>query len=197
VLADRFQGARLNSPNDVVVKSDESVWFTDPDYGILSDYTGGRAEREIPTCNVYRIDGATNALTAVATDIKKPNGLAFSPNERTLYVADSGVSHDPNGPHHIVVYDVDGASLKNPRVFADIEGGAPDGFRIDEDGNLWVCTVYAGVAVYAPDGERIGRIEIPDAVNLAFGGEQLNRLFVTAGQKLYSLFTNTRGLSTV
>jgi len=199
VLADRFEGAALNSPNDVVVKSDGSVWFTDPDYGIRNDYTGFRAQREQAFCNVYRLDEETGALTVASRELSRPNGLAFSPDEKTLYVADSGISHDPVGAHHIVAFDVYEGRLTNRRVFADIEGGGvPDGFRVDVDGNLWICTVYAGIVVYASDGECIGRIDIPGpAANLCFGGVGLGRLFITCGPTLYSLYTGTRGLNTV
>ena len=199
VLADNFEGKLLNSPNDIVVKSDGSVWFTDPDYGILSDYTGYRADSEIGACYVFRIDGRTGKLAVAATGMAKPNGLAFSRDERILYVADSGKTHDPDGPHHVVAFNVgaDG-TLSERRNFAEIEVGFPDGFRVDFEGNLWVCTVEAGISVFAPDGELIGRVELPDpAANLTFGGPQLNRIFITAGQKLYSLFTGSRGISTV
>ncbi|TCK39361.1 gluconolactonase [Paraburkholderia sp. BL8N3] len=199
VLAERFEGKRLNSPNDVVVKSDGTVWFSDPDYGILSDYTGTRADSEIGACNVFRYDPADGSLGVACEGLAKPNGLAFSPDERTLYVADSGRTHDPDGPHQIVAFDVaaDGRT-GHRRPFAQIPTGVPDGFRVDVDGNIWTSTVDDGVLCFAPDGALIGRIHVPEPVaNLTFGGPKLNRLFIAAGQKLYSIFTGTRGLPLV
>jgi gluconolactonase len=194
VLVDRFEGKRLNSPNDLVVKSDDSIWFTDPDYGILTDYTGDKAESEIGSCNVFRFDPTSGELRVAASDLVKPNGLAFSPDEKILYIADSGASHDPKGPHQIVAYDVgDGGSLRNHRVFAVIEPGIPDGFRVDVDGNVWTSAAD-GVHCVAPDGELIGKVLIPETVaNLTFGGPKRNRLFITAGGTLYSLFVGQRG----
>lgn len=199
VLADKFEGKRLNSPNDIVASSDGSVWFTDPDYGILSDYTGFRAESEIGANNVYRVAAATNEISLAASGLEKPNGLAFSPDERILYVADSGRTHKQDGAHHVMAFDVGAhGALSNKRAFAEIEVGVPDGMRVDFEGNVWVATVEAGISVFAPDGELIGRIELPDPVaNLTFGGPQMNRLFITAGTKLYSLFTGSRGISMV
>lgn len=198
IVADAFNGAKLNSPNDVVVGSDGSIWFTDPDYGIRNDYTGFRATREQAACNVFRVDGMTGEIRSATSEMSRPNGLAFSPDEKTLYVADSGISHNPQGPHHIVAFDVIENSLANRRIFAEIEGGVPDGFRVDVDGNLWICSVYNGIQVFASDGELIGQVNVPgSASNLCFGGDALNRLFITCGPKLYSLYTGTRGLSTV
>lgn len=194
VIAERYRGKRFNSPNDVVVMSDDSIWFTDPDYGILSDYTGDKAESEIGACNVFRFEPRTGEIGVVAGDMAKPNGLAFSPDEKILYVADSGASHDPDGPHHIVAYDVcaDG-SLSKRRIFADIGPGIPDGMRVDVDGNIWTSAAD-GVHCIAPDGELIGKILVPETVaNLTFGGPKRNRLFITAGGSLYSLFVGQRG----
>lgn len=196
VLADQFEGKRLNSPNDVVVKSDDTIWFTDPDYGILSDYTGDRAPSEIGVNHVFRFDPKTGALeaTAAATAMRKPNGLAFSPDERILYVADTSVSHDQNGFHHIMAFDVrDGRHLENPRVFATISPGVADGFRVDEDGNVWT-TAQDGVHCIASDGELLGKIHFPEVTtNLVFGGAKRNRLFVTCATSLYAVYVGQRG----
>jgi gluconolactonase len=200
VIADRYQGRRLNSPNDVVVKSDGSIWFTDPDYGILSDYTGDRAESEIGACNVYRWDPATNELSLACEGLSKPNGLAFSADESALYVADSGRTHDPQGEHAIYRFEIDSAGKAGKRsVFFSVDRGVPDGLRVDVDGNVWTSSVSdEGVMCIAPDGELIGRIHVPEPVsNLCFGGPKLNRLFITAGPKLFSIFTGTRGVPTL
>ncbi|MEX3958556.1 SMP-30/gluconolactonase/LRE family protein [Trinickia sp. EG282A] len=197
VLASAYDGKRLNSPNDVIVKSDGSVWFTDPDYGILSDYEGGRAESEIGRCNVYCVQpkSGTGEAVLVADDFVKPNGLAFSPDESRLYIADSGASHFENGPHHIRVFDVVDGKLRNGRVFAEIQEGIPDGMRIDEQGNVWTSALD-GVHCYSPAGELLGKILIPDVVaNLTFGGRLRNRLFITANSSLYSLCVAVRGVA--
>jgi gluconolactonase len=195
VLADRFEGKRLNSPNDVVVSSDGAVWFTDPPYGILSDYEGYKATSEIGACNVYRFDPEDRSLAVVASDFDKPNGLAFSPDETRLYIADSGRSHGPDKPHHIRCFDVDGQGrLSNGRVFADIDPGIPDGFRVDVGGNLWV-SAGDGVHCFAPDGALLGKLLIPETVaNVCFGGPQCNRLFIAADSSLYAVYLNTTGL---
>ncbi len=197
VLADRFDGKRLNSPNDVVVKSDGSIWFSDPVFGIAGDYEGYRAEPELPQ-NVYRVDGQTGALTVVAEDVRGPNGLAFSPDETILYLVESRAT--PN--RLIVAYDVVGESLSNRRVLIDAgPGGSPDGFRLDVDGNLWCgwgmgSDTLDGVMVFAPSGKPIGRIRLPErCANLCFGGRQRNRLFMAASQSLYALYVNTRGVA--
>lgn len=194
VLAESYDGKRLNSPNDVVVKSDGSIWFSDPDYGILSDYTGDRAESEIGCNHVFRLDPATGELAPVVSDMVKPNGLAFSPDESILYVADTGGSHDPSGPHHIVRWDVkDGRELQSPQVFAAVSPGASDGFRVDEDGNVWT-SAGDGVHCIAPDGELLGKIHFPEVTtNLTFGGPKRNRLFVTAATSLYAVYVGQRG----
>lgn len=194
VIADNYRGRRLNSPNDVVVKSDGTVWFTDPTYGILSDYEGHQAEPELDGCYVFRSDPETGELTAVAEDFVQPNGLAFSPDESVLYVADSGSSHDPEAPHHIRAFDViDGRVLTNSRVFADVEPGVPDGLRCDILGDVWT-SCQNGVLCYATDGVLLGRINIPERVsNLSFGGPKRNRLFITATTSLYSVFVATKG----
>lgn len=194
VLADRFEGKRLNSPNDVVVHSSGSVWFTDPTYGILTDYEGFQAEPEQATRNVYRLDPKSGDLSAVATDFLQPNGLAFSPDETRLYVADSGSSHRPDHPRVIRVFDVvEGKTLANGRDFCVLASGVPDGMRIDVHGNLWTSGGPA-VHCYAPDGALLGRIHIPEGVaNLTFGGPRGNRLFITATTSLYAIYLAVSG----
>jgi gluconolactonase len=194
VLADSYQGKRLNSPNDVVVKSDGSIWFTDPSYGILSNYEGYKAEQEQATRNVYRLDPSTGELTVVCDDFGQPNGLAFSPDESKLYIADSASSHDPVAPRHIRVFNVvDGKTLSGSRIFCSLDNGLPDGFRIDVDGNLWT-SAGDGVHCFAPDGTLLGKILVPQTVaNVAFGGPRRNRLFITATKSLYAVYTATTG----
>ena len=194
VLASSYGGKRLNSPNDVVVASDESIWFTDPTYGILSDYEGVRATSEQPGCFVYRICPKTGAVEAKTRSMQMPNGLAFSPDERTLYVADSSRSHDDAGHHHVVAFAVDAnGTLADERVFAVIEEGVPDGLRVDELGNVWVSSAR-GVEVFAHDGAALGIVHVPETVsNLTFGGVKNNRLFITATTSLYAMFTSVRG----
>lgn len=197
VLAERFEGKRLNSPNDVVVKSDGSVWFTDPPYGILTDYEGHKAESEIGSCNVYRLDAAGGEPRIVCHDFDKPNGLAFSPDEKLLYIADSGRSHGADKPHHIRVFDVSAdGKLSGGRVFADIDPGVPDGFRVDMDGNLWIAA-GDGVHCYSAQGQLLGKILTPETVaNVTFGGAQRNRLFIAATSSLHAVYLNTRGIQT-
>lgn len=193
VIADRFEGRRLNSPNDVVVKSDGSIWFTDPTYGILIDYEGDRADSEIGACHVYRVD-PSGTVSVVADDYLKPNGLAFSPDEKHLYIADTGVSHDPGGPRHIRRHRVgqDGR-LSGGEVFATCTAGLFDGFRVDRDGRLWTSAAD-GVHCLAPDGTLIGKVRIPEFVaNVCFGGPKLNRLFICGTTSLYSVFLAVNG----
>jgi len=199
VLADRYQGKLLNAPNDLAVHSDGAVWFTDPGYGILSNYEGHKATFELPA-NVYRIDPKSHELTIVATDMEKPNGICFSPDEKRLYVVDTGASHHPGYPHQIRVYDViDGVRLANGRVFVDTDSCTADGIRCDTDGNVWAGTGWGGpgfdgVQVFAPDGKLIGKIHLPETcANLCFGGAKRNRLFMAASQSLYALYVGTRG----
>lgn len=191
-LAEAYEGKRLNSPNDVVVKSDGSVWFTDPPYGILSDYEGYKAESEIGANYVFRLEPETGALSVVASDLDKPNGLAFSPDEKILYIADTGFSHTPGGPHHIRAYDVvDGALLSNSRVFTVIEPGGPDGFRVDKCGNVFAAA-WDGIQVFSPSGEMLGKILVPEkTANCAFGGVDGQRLFITASTSLYAINLKT------
>jgi len=199
VLASSFQGKKLNSPNDVVVRADGSIWFTDPTYGIDSDYEGHKADSEIGASYVYRIDPDGGETTVVATDFAKPNGLAFSLDEKQLYISDTGLSHDPDGPHHIRVFDVsaDGRGLTNGRVFATCDAGVFDGFRLDCLGNIW-ASAGDGVHCFAPDGTLLGKIRIPEAVaNVEFGGLNRNRLFITATQSLYSVYVRVNGARTV
>jgi gluconolactonase len=197
VLADKYQGKRLNSPNDLVVKSDGSIWFTDPTYGIDSDYEGDAAKEEIGASNVYRIDPATHEVTAVTTDFVKPNGLAFSVDEKQLYVADTGSSHVKNGPRHIRVANVsaDGRGVGKATLFATCTVGVFDGFRLDTSGNIWT-SAGDGVHVYAPDGVLIGKIKVPEVVaNVCFGGPKRNRLYICGTTSLYSIYVNARGAS--
>ena len=193
VLADACGGKRLNSPNDVVVKSDGSVWFTDPHYGIMTDYEGHRGEAELPL-QVYRIDPNDGALTVVVSDMNAPNGLCFSPDESLLYVADTGRIFSQDA-QHIRVYDVgpDGRTVSNGRHFHTIDPGCADGMRVDTDGNLW-SSAGDGVHCIAPDGTLLGRVLVPELVsNLCFGGRAGATLFMTATTSLYSVVLNRNG----
>lgn len=182
VLLEHYQEKRFNSPNDVVVKKDGTVWFTDPPYGL------NKRTKELEGDYVFRFDPKTNALTIVSTDQDKPNGLCFSPDEKRLYIADSGK------PHNIRVYDVkDDGTLANGREFAAIDKGVPDGMRCDEKGNLWSSS-KDGAQIFKPDGKRMGRVLIPETVtNLTFGGKDGKTLFLTGTTSLYSIQTNVRG----
>jgi gluconolactonase len=195
VLVDRVGGKRFNSPNDVVVKSDSSIWFSDPTYGIDTDYEGDAAPSEIGASNVYCYDPASGACTAVATDFVKPNGLAFSPDERLLYIADTGWTHVKDGPRHIRRFAVapDGRTLSGGEIFATCHPGVFDGFRLDTLGNLWT-SAGDGVHCYAPDGALLGKIQVPEVVaNVCFGGPKRNRLFICATTSLYSIFLAVQG----
>jgi gluconolactonase len=197
VIADRFEGKRLNSPNDVVVKSDGSVWFTDPSYGIMIDYEGARADAEIGGCHVWRV-APDGAVAIAASDYVKPNGLAFSPDEQFLYVADTGASHEKGGPRHIRRHRVkaDG-TLSKGEVFAECTAGLFDGFRLDTEGRIWT-SARDGVHCYAPDGRLLGKVLIPEFVaNVCFGGATLNRLFICGTTSLYSVFLAVNGVSPV
>lgn len=193
ILADRFEGKRLNSPNDVIVKSDGSIWFTDPTYGIDSDYEGDKAEAELDGSYVFRIDPETGALSAMITDMVKPNGLAFSPDESLLYVADTGATHVENGPRHIRAFEVSGdGTLSGGEVFASCDIGLFDGFRVDIHGNIWT-SAGDGVHCYTPDGDLIGKIHTGEVVaNVEFGGIKRNRLFICATTTLRAVYLNTR-----
>jgi gluconolactonase len=187
VIADSYDGKRLNSPNDVVVRSDGTIWFTDPDYGIMTDYEGDRATREQDGCHVYFADPDKGTLTRVIDHMDHPNGLAFSPDEKTLYVADTGA------PKNMRKFEVDGLKITDQGVFATCTSGAFDGFRVDTRGNIWTSAAD-GVHCYDPDGTLIGKIRIPELVsNVAFGGPKRNRLFITARQSLYSVFVVANG----
>jgi gluconolactonase len=195
---DRFDGKRLNSPNDIVVKSDDSIWFTDMDAGITGNWNGETAESELPQ-SVYRIDGKTGQATVVTSgEVKRPNGLAFSPDEKKLYIVESGTV-----PRAIYVFDVtgDGAKLANGRKLIVTEkDGTPDGFRVDIDGNLWCgwgmgTPELDGVRIFNPEGAPIGHISLPErSANVCFGGPKRNRLFMAASHSVYALYVNTQGV---
>lgn len=192
-LADNYEGKRLNSPNDLAVHSDGSIWFTDPPYGILSDREGHKADSELGACYVFRLEPDSGALEIVADDFDRPNGICFSPDETILYVADTGA------PGHMRAFDVqDGASgaarLANSRVFAVVSPGKSDGFRADEDGNIFT-SAWDGVQVYSPDGELLGKILVPEqrTANCCFGGPNRNRLYIAADKSMYSIDLNARG----
>ncbi|HEV8501217.1 MAG TPA: SMP-30/gluconolactonase/LRE family protein [Casimicrobiaceae bacterium] len=194
VVADRFEGKKLNSPNDVVVKSDGSIWFTDPTYGIDSEYEGDAARSEIGASNVYRVDPMSGRVTIVAADFVQPNGLAFAADESLLYIADTGLTHRADGPHHVRRFRVaaDGRTLSGGEVFATCAVGLHDGFRVDVHGNLWL-SAGDGVHCVASDGTLLGKIRIPEPVaNVCFGGRKLNRLFICATTSLYAVYLNTR-----
>jgi len=191
VLADRWQGKRLNSPNDAAVKSDGSIWFSDPDFGITSDYEGYRAQPEIGANNVYRIDPDSGEVRLVADGFSAPNGLVFSHDERRLFVSDTGAGY-------VRVFDVrDDGTLSDGEVFASTEGreGAHfDNLRLDDDGRLWVAAMSDGVHCYDPDGTLLGKLHVPeDVANIAWGGPQRNRLFITAETSLYSVVMAVTG----
>jgi gluconolactonase len=194
VLAESFDGKKLTGPNDVVVKSDGSIWFSDNGAGIRGNYLGHKATAELPY-RVYRIDGRTGHITIAVGDMERPNGLCFSPDEKRLYVVDT-----PGGTKTTHVYDVvdDGTKLANGRVFFDATPGYADGIRCDTEGNVWAGFSGGedqdGVAVFAPDGKLIGRILLPErCANLCFGGLKRNRLFMAASQSIYSLYVEAQG----
>jgi gluconolactonase len=192
VLADSYKGKRLN---DVVVKSDGSIWFTDPSYGILFDYEGKTSPQEQDRCYVFRIDGQSGEISVVADDFMKPNGLAFSQDETTLYIADTGRSHNPDGPKHIRAFNVggDGKSLGKSKVFAECTAGLFDGFRVDKGDRIWTSAAD-GVHCYTKQGHLIGKIKIPELVaNVCFGGPVRNRLFICGTTSLYSAYLSING----
>jgi len=192
VLVHRWHGKRLNSPNDVVVAADGSVWFTDPPYGIISDREGRMADPEYGGCYVFRLDARSGELTAVITDMVEPNGLAFSPDERILYVSDTGWLRDKSAPRHIRAYDVVPGGCVNGRVFVEITDGVSDGFRVDEAGRVWTSSGQ-GVRVFAPDGAPLLHLPVPEKVgNLCFGGPDGRDLYIAASSSLYRIKTTTR-----
>ena len=192
VIAERYNGKRLNSPNDVVVKSDGSIWFTDPPFGILSDYEGHKSDIEQDKNYVFRADPLNGSLTPVADDFVRPNGIAFSPDESKLYIADSHPSQ-----RNMRVYDVAAnGTIKNGRVFATCTAGRFDGFRLDDSGRIWTST-DEGVHCYDPDGTLIGKILVPEILsNVVFGGPKRNRLFITATTSLYAVMVTVNGAKT-
>jgi gluconolactonase len=192
VIAERLDGKRLNSPNDIVVHPSGDIWFTDPPYGINGNYEGFKADSELPVA-VYRVDGKSGQLFKVTDEVTAPNGICFSPDYRTLYVADTGPARETKA------FDVDGTSLRRGRTFAKLEipgtstATAADGIRCDVDGNIW-AGARPGVQILTPGGERIGMIRLPEnCANVCFGGLRRNRLFMTASQSLYSVYVNTSG----
>jgi gluconolactonase len=194
ILADRYHGRRLNAPNDVVVKGDGTIWFSDPLYGINTDYEGGKQQSELPP-SVYRLDPRDGSLSVVADDFQGPNGLCFSPDERLLYISETGLQFAPDPIQHIRVFEVteDGERLSAGRVFHTVAPGAADGFRCDEDGNIW-SSAADGVHCIAPSGALLGKILVPSTVgNLTFGGRHRSRLFLCAGRALYAIYVNKRG----
>lgn len=197
-IADKWQGKRFNSPNDAVVKSDGSIWFTDPAYGIETDYEGDKSPMEIDRCNVYRVDPETGNVEAVITDMIRPNGIAFSLDESKLYVADTGRTHGDQHPKHIRVFDVKGNGVGASKEFADCTAGLFDGFRLDSDGRIWT-SAGDGVHCYDPDGTLIGKIKIPEVVaNVAWGGGyKRNVLYICGTTSLYSIWLSINGAKTV
>lgn len=188
-IVDNFNGKKLNSPNDLVVKSDGSIWFTDPPYGILSDKEGHKSDSELEGNFVFRYDPIVDKLTLISDDFDKPNGIAFSPDEKFLYIADSG------DPKNIRVFNVseDGESINKGRVFAEISPGVPDGFRVDTDGNVFT-SASDGIQVFTPSGVMLGKILVPErTANCAFGGKNRETLFITASTSLYSIVMNVKG----
>ena len=196
-VVDRYEGKRLNSPNDLVVASDGAIWFTDPPYGIVSNREGYQAESELGACYVFRFDRASGELAIVSDAMIDPNGLAFSPDESVLYVADTSAGRVEHGFHHILAFDVlEGRRLGPPRPFATIDPGAPDGLRVDAEGNVWT-SAGDGIHVLTPEGVELGRILIPEPVaNVTFGGADGQRLFITATSTLWSLEVGIRGAVT-
>ncbi|HTU31544.1 MAG TPA: SMP-30/gluconolactonase/LRE family protein [Solirubrobacteraceae bacterium] len=197
-VADRYAGGRLNSPNDVVVKSDGTIWFTDPPYGIVSDHEGHKADSEQAGCFVFRYDPGDDSLAVVSDALQDPNGLAFSPDETILYVSDTSRDRIEGGNHHLFAFDVTGGTrLENLRTFAVCDPGLFDGFRVDVEGNVWTSE-YESVTIYAPDGGRLGRIPVPEVVsNCTFGGPSGTTLFITATASLYALTVATTGATFV
>lgn len=194
VIADSYKGKRLNSPNDVVVKSDGTIWFTDPTYGIMSDYEGHKGESELGGCFVFRFDPKSGDLRIVCDDFDKPNGLAFSPDESELYIADSACAHEPEKPRHIRAFRVgDDGTLSGGEARFLLSRGFPDGMRVDTDGNVWT-SAGTGIEVFERTGAPLGRVNFPQNVsNLVFGGPKRNRLFVTCTHEVYGMYVTSNG----
>jgi gluconolactonase len=202
VIADKFNGKKLNSPNDVVVASDGSIWFTDPVYGIGGYYEGLKETPEQDKKNVYRVDPKSGDVKVVVDDFVEPNGLAFSPDEKKLYVIDTGFTDNPDNACHIRVFDVDlpGGKLSNGKVFVEIaKPSITDGMKLDREGRVWCSVGWGdpnedGVRCYSPEGELVGKIHIPETVaNLCFGGQQRNRLYICGSTSLYAVYTSVQG----
>jgi len=200
ILCDGFEGKELNAPNDVAIHHDGSIFFTDPGYGIMNMYEGHKAAFELPT-RVYRIDPMGHVSIAAEGPMRRPNGVCFSPDFKKLYVVDSAQTDGPDYPNHIVVFDVQGTALSNPRVFAEFAPGATDGIRCDTDGNVWCAWGWGGpdtngVRVHHPDGSLLGILHTPEVVaNLCFGGAKRNRLFICGSSSLYGIYVNATGHS--
>jgi gluconolactonase len=193
VVADSYNGGKLTSPNDVTVKSDGSIWFTDPDYGFLHPELGHGEIPEQDRNRVYRVDGETLEVTMVSEDFDKPNGIAFRPDESVLYVGDTGRTHGEFRPHNLMAFDVVGDRLENPRQFTEVEPYVPDGFRADVDGNMWVA-VGDGVQVFSPAGNLLGKIHTPEvSANLSFGMSDNQTLFIGATSSIWSIELNIAG----
>ncbi len=191
VIADHYKGKRLNSPNDVIVARDGAIWFSDPHYGIMTDYEGFRSDQELP-CAGYRVD-PDGSIEAVITDMHCPNGLAFSPDESLLYVADTGRMFHAD-PQHVRVYEMDNGRPRHGRLFHEVSPGCADGIRGDDDGNLW-SSARDGVHCISPDGHLMGKILVPEVVsNICFGGRAKHRLFITATTSVYSVILNRKGV---
>ncbi len=193
-VVENWKGIKFNSPNDVIVASDGAIWFTDPPYGIIFSREGHPGEREYKDHYVFRFNPSTGETKPVVLDVEEPNGLAFSPDEKILYVADSSALTNTasEGNNHIRAYDVNGSNCKNGRTFATMRDGVPDGMRVDEHGNVWVAT-FDGVHVYNPSGKHVGMVPVPEKVgNLCFGGPNGNILFIAASTSIYSVATQTR-----
>jgi gluconolactonase len=195
MLVDRWEGRRFNSPNDLVVRPDGTIWFTDPSYGILSNDEGYQAESEIGANHVYRYDPTSGDLRVVVTDMEDPNGLAFSPDGSLLYIADTSGARitDGTGNHHIRVYRIKDNRALDGRVFCEVTPGLPDGFRLDVHGNLFTSS-HDSIQVYSPDGTLLGKIPVPEKVaNCCWGGPDKNVLYITASSSLYRVQTTTIG----
>jgi gluconolactonase len=192
VLVDRWQGKRLNSPNDIVVASDGSIWFTDPPYGIISNREGRMADAEYGGCYVFRFDERRGELTPMVTDMVHPNGLAFAPDERILYVSDTGWVRDKSDPRRIRAYDVVDGECRNGRIFIEMDDGVPDGFRVDEAGRVWSSSEDS-VRVYTPGGQLVLQLPVPERIgNLCFGGPDGHDLYIVATSSLYRIKTTVR-----